>query len=507
MKLVKSLLFGSVACLIATAEAAAADISSSSNVAPVEYVRICDAYGAGFFYVPGTATCLKIGGLFYGETRLYSDGYKVGNATTWANGVKAGTVPQANKFVPSGRNTLGWDGLGRIELDTRSMTAYGPLRAFVRVDSAFGGGASASTGLLSTAGGGAFNNPTASQNVKDVTFVDKAFIQFAGLTAGRAQSMFDFYADAYNWEGLRGSNATTELLAYTATFGDGFSTTLSIENGNARRGAIGSVIAGEQASYSGTRAPDIVGNLRLDQSWGAVQGTAAGHEVRTDIFATPGVASPATTYSLPGGTGSDDWGFAAQGGVSFNIPAIAPGDKLWLQATYEKGAIGYITGNNLAYTAGSANPASGYGSGTSEGLSSGLGWDPQYAQDCTWTAAGKCEQQWGFAFAGALKHYWTPNLSSALFSSYMEQHYAPDALAGFGGAIGPANVKEVRAGANLTWSPILGLDIGGEFMYERLSVSMPAGLAPNPALNAAGLPSFQPNQNLFEGRIRVQRAF
>jgi hypothetical protein len=142
-----------------------------------------------------------------------------------------------------------------------------------------------------------------------------------------------------------------------------------------------------------------------------------------------------------------------------------------------------------------------------EGLSSGLGWDPQYAQDCTWTAAGKCEQQWGFAFAGALKHYWTPNLSSALFSSYMEQHYAPDALAGFGGAIGPSNVKEVRAGANLTWSPILGLDIGGEFMYERLSVSMPAGLAPNPALNAAGLPSFQPNQNLFEGRIRVQRAF
>ncbi len=83
----------------------------------------------------------------------------------------------------------------------------------------------------------------------------------------------------------------------------------------------------------------------------------------------------------------------------------------------------------------------------------------------------------------------------------MEQHYASDALAGFGGGIGPANTKELRVGTNLIWSPMLGLDIGGEFMYERLSMSTPAGLAPNPALNATGLPSFQPNQNLFEGRI------
>lgn len=500
MKLAESLLVASVGCLILTAQARAADLVLPD--APLGYVRVCDAYGAGFFSLPGTDTCLKIGGLVYGETRLYSGGYRLSNAATWANGVKAGTVPSLSQFQPSGRNTFGWDALGAVELDAHAPTAFGDIRIFGRADTFFGAGAVASTGILSTAGGAAFNNPTASQNLKDVTFVDRAFLQFAGLTAGRAQSMFDFYADAVNWEGLRGSNATTQLIAYTATIGGGFSTTLSLEDPNARRGAIGSTIAGDQAAYTGTRAPDIIGNLRLDQSWGSVQFSGAGHEVRTDLL--PGM--PQQGVAWPPGTNSDNWGFAAQAGVSYNLDALAPGDKLWLQATWEKGAVGYITGNNLPEL-GSPNVVPGRGNGISEGLNGSIGWDPQYAQDCTWTSISRCDQQWGFAFTGALKHYWTPNISSALFGSYMEQHYADDALAGFGGAIGPSNLKELRAGTNITWSPIRGLDIGGEFMYERLSVSMPAGLAPNPALNAAGLPGFQPTQNLFEGRIRVQKSF
>src|SRR5262245_27729123 len=34
----------------------------SPKAKPVEYVRVCSLYGAGFFYIPGTDTCLKIGG-------------------------------------------------------------------------------------------------------------------------------------------------------------------------------------------------------------------------------------------------------------------------------------------------------------------------------------------------------------------------------------------------------------------------------------------------------------
>ncbi len=29
---------------------------------PVEYVRVCDAYGKGYFYIPGTETCMRLSG-------------------------------------------------------------------------------------------------------------------------------------------------------------------------------------------------------------------------------------------------------------------------------------------------------------------------------------------------------------------------------------------------------------------------------------------------------------
>src|SRR5881392_3984204 len=60
MKMVKSLLLGSAAGLIAVAGAQAADLPVKAK--PVEYVKICSIYGAGFFYIPGTDTCIKIGG-------------------------------------------------------------------------------------------------------------------------------------------------------------------------------------------------------------------------------------------------------------------------------------------------------------------------------------------------------------------------------------------------------------------------------------------------------------
>ena len=71
MKLVKSLLLGSAAGLAAVAGAQAADLPVA-KAAPVEYVRVCSTYGAGFFYIPGTETCLRVGGrvradYLYGE--------------------------------------------------------------------------------------------------------------------------------------------------------------------------------------------------------------------------------------------------------------------------------------------------------------------------------------------------------------------------------------------------------------------------------------------------------
>ena len=60
MKMVKSLILGSAAGLIAMSGAQAADLPVKAKA--VEYVRICSLYGAGFYYIPGTDTCIKLGG-------------------------------------------------------------------------------------------------------------------------------------------------------------------------------------------------------------------------------------------------------------------------------------------------------------------------------------------------------------------------------------------------------------------------------------------------------------
>jgi|EndMetStandDraft_8_1072994.scaffolds.fasta_scaffold05962_2 hypothetical protein len=59
---IKSLLLGSAAALAAVSGAQAADAIVAAEPEPMEYVRVCDAFGTGFFYIPGTETCLKIGG-------------------------------------------------------------------------------------------------------------------------------------------------------------------------------------------------------------------------------------------------------------------------------------------------------------------------------------------------------------------------------------------------------------------------------------------------------------
>ena len=64
MKMVKSLLLGSAAGLVAVAGAQAADLPVKAK--PVEYVKICSAYGAGFYYIPGTDICLRVGGAVLG---------------------------------------------------------------------------------------------------------------------------------------------------------------------------------------------------------------------------------------------------------------------------------------------------------------------------------------------------------------------------------------------------------------------------------------------------------
>ena len=73
MKMVKSLILGSAAGLVAMSGAQAADLPVKAKA--VEYVRICSLYGAGFYYIPGTDTCIKFGGYLRADTALTGGDY------------------------------------------------------------------------------------------------------------------------------------------------------------------------------------------------------------------------------------------------------------------------------------------------------------------------------------------------------------------------------------------------------------------------------------------------
>ena len=77
----RSLLLGSAAGLVAVAGAQAADLPVKAK--PVEYVKICSLYGVGFYYIPGTDMCLKIGGWVRAE-------YAYGDNGNMTNGPWAG---------------------------------------------------------------------------------------------------------------------------------------------------------------------------------------------------------------------------------------------------------------------------------------------------------------------------------------------------------------------------------------------------------------------------------
>src|SRR5687768_13342750 len=153
MKMVKSLLLGSAAGLVAVAAAQAADLPVKAKA--VEYVKVCSLYGAGFYYMPGTDTCLKVGGYVRAQ-------YETG---AWAGGATA--VGAQGLLTRTDTPNVAYRARGDVTLDARTQTAYGTLRSYIR------------GGWQLTDGAQAFH-------------FDRAFIQFAGFTFGNTQSFYDF---------------------------------------------------------------------------------------------------------------------------------------------------------------------------------------------------------------------------------------------------------------------------------------------------------------------------
>src|ERR1700742_1488448 len=129
MKMVKSLVLGSAAALVAVGGAQAADLPVKAKA--VEYVRVCSLYGAGFFYIPGTDTCIKIGGYLRVDTTFNGGSH---GTPAW-NGDLGQQNRCADAFVARWRMAL--------TIDTRTSTEYGVVRTFGQGDFQFnnvGGG-------------------------------------------------------------------------------------------------------------------------------------------------------------------------------------------------------------------------------------------------------------------------------------------------------------------------------------------------------------------------------
>src|SRR5512141_1007065 len=118
MKMVTSLLLVSAAGLVAVSGAQAADLPVKAK--PVEYVKVCSLYGAGFYYIPGTDICMKIGAAVRAE-------YAIGNhAASLTNLDQVGADGQRTRLTGPDYQQRA---RAYLFLDTRQQTAYGTLRA------------------------------------------------------------------------------------------------------------------------------------------------------------------------------------------------------------------------------------------------------------------------------------------------------------------------------------------------------------------------------------------
>lgn len=190
---IKSLLLGSAAALVAVSGARAADAIIAAEPEPVEYVRVCDAFGTGYFYIPGTETCLRI----HGYVR-----YDIGAGDLFAvSSDKDDTYFKRARFS--------------FRVSTASETEMGTLRTYVETRWQWD-----------------TNDTVAGYNNASEFSVNFAWIQLGGLRIGKDESFFT------TWTGYAGSVINdgnygpfdTNLMSYTYN-GGAFRAGLALEQG------------------------------------------------------------------------------------------------------------------------------------------------------------------------------------------------------------------------------------------------------------------------------------
>ena len=418
-----------------------------------QYVKICNLYGDGFYYIPGTNICLKLGGYvraqfygFYGQNATATPFWTPNFTWNLAPFNLNGTAPAVG---PGGASDFTMRTRSVVTIDTREQTDYGVLRTYFL-----------------------FGHTGDSPNAEGL-YANRGFIQWAGFTFGLAQSFYDFFSApavsyfAFNSEDT--GDGGWRVAAYTANFGNGITSTVSLEEprrtGITNVGVAGQITGAFAANSSSTvqgtfnnpflvgaiasndngtiRNPDLVYNWRLDQKWGALMVGGALHEVDSGYYgANASLASSGLTTCAPGGflatsggppagsaggtgvpggatlTGSEPCGHPANklgwvvtGGLRFNVPG---GSYLQVQGGYTEGALRYISHTQWPL-----------GSAAKFGIGNSLGVGP--IMDGIFGPGTETELTKAWGIYGSWEQVWNPKWKTSLYGGYTAVEYNANA--------------------------------------------------------------------------------
>src|SRR5712691_1970454 len=468
MRMVKTLLLGSAASIVGVAGAQAADLPVKAK--PVEYVKVCNLYGVGFYYVPGTDTCIQVGGVVRADY-----GWNVtGARTTHYSGTAGAQDRTVSPYSTRQR--------AQLSIDTRTQTAYGTIRTFevFKLENE--------------------NQGTVTPNVP------RAFIQWAGFTFGHTKSFTDPFGQhgGGDFEALHqvqnqsdsGANGTNQI-AYTYELGNGMS--LSIGGDERRTKSItnlslaGQITPGAAAGDSshGMQAPTPWVTFKAVQGWGKFSVAAVGNINHMTYYgAAPGipgyvpsagcVAQPLTTLCT---YAPDKWGFAILSGFEAKAFWDTPGSRFGAYLNYGQGAAAYSGGSNLS------NPNLFDG-----GNNVALG----VITDSVFVNGSALQLTTAWTAGGAYEHYRTSNFASNVLGTYTEVNYNNSVVASrvFCGANGSvaqninfANTGGVpttlggaplacdpsfkfwTVGSHTDWYPVPGFRLAVEVFYTNIDTA------------------------------------
>lgn len=311
----KSILLGSAAALVAVSGAQAADLPV---VEPVDYVRVCDAFGAGFHYIPGTETCLKFSGRVRTEIGVRDDEDDDTTDTSFLNSnfelvVNASSMTEVGMLV--GQFAISGSNEGAVELGDAWITIGENIlvgREISRYD--FGGGY------------GIYDGIYVDEGINQFTFImpfGNGLSMTLGLEDGR-----DRRANIAQYNG--DTTAITVSSSFSVTTPAAVSNTYTIATG---------ANAGQDATYAGMEIPEVVASLRISQGWGSAQISGALHQIRSISTLAP--LAPFTTNNMSVGVLDEDYGWAVQAGIELNVGSMT---SVKVVGAYADGAMHYIGG-------------------------------------------------------------------------------------------------------------------------------------------------------------------